>query len=96
LESIYRLNEYFAYGKLLELKQEPLVFDGVSWLKLEKHDLALPALAVKKCFETNKTIRSAYRDELYGIIMGFNGYYFQYQRAKLGSWDNKIEFEPRP
>lgn len=203
LECIYKINENLAYGKLLELKQEPLLFDGTAWQKLQQHDLTLhpaasqklveldvnretgfwivsskireyaqlwlqskktffaddvnlivlatqtgalialtpviqqylysndakqqfitnvsaelrnlrcmaeqddyqlrdaiaralesedPASAVSAVFEQFKH-HSEYREALNGIIMGFNGYHFHYQRAQLGTWQVEPEFQ---
>ncbi len=203
LECIYKINENLAYGKLLELKQETLVFDGTAWQKLQQHDLTLHPAAIQKIGELDVTretdfwilsskIReyaqgwiqtkrkffaddinfivlatqsgpvleltavvqqylysndakqqfianvssefrilrdmveqddyrlrdalaralesedpasavssvfkqfrhqSEYRETLNGIIMGFNGYHFHYQRSQLGTWQVEPEFE---
>jgi hypothetical protein len=206
LDCIYKLNESFAYGKMLELKQETLVFNGTAWQKPQAHDLTLHPVATqilgnlgvnreygfwlvltkirefaqswlkaqvslyaqdinfavlatnpnavialtpfvqqyllsndsKLQFVTNvkaelnnlrdmleqddyklrdavnsavnsadpayevsavfakANYQSEFRSSLYGIIMGFNGYYFHYQRAQLGTWQIEAEVETAP
>lgn len=47
LECFYKLNESFAYGALLALKQQPLVYDGLEWQSLFDHDFALHPVSRK-------------------------------------------------